>query len=353
MMNKIIITALLCAMTGIISAQSLGEFKPKDTAYGLNKLKKAKGADRIYIAGFDVNFQVYNEKQDFKQGGRMVGGGVRGDALAEVSVGLEGLDEKTVQEITDQLYNDYIAKLKAKGLTIISPDEAAKTDTYADFVRMKGGGISHAQIPGVMTSTPTGYEYFIKKVKKDGREKTGGFMGNQAMMFPKLSSDLDGATIGTVDLTVLFISEQGGFKGFGAKVKVKTSLRLVGVEAVTMTSNAKFKVKGANKVTMATSTVGFYQGRAGAGAVSMYSGTLAKPLAITGVIDDEKITSYARGGADFYGTSSIYGTFYSADNKVTESAKVISIDLAKYKDGVYGAAAKFLNHHTDEFLKSL
>ena len=154
-------------------AQTLGEFKPKDNAYGINKARNAK---RIYIAGFEVNYQIYNEKQDYKQGGSTLGGGMRGDAMAEVSVGLEGLDEKTVQEITDKLYKEYIAKIQAKGLTIINADEAAKIDTYSDYERVLGGKVSLAQIPGVMTSTPTGFEYFIKGTKKMARKKRVDFL---------------------------------------------------------------------------------------------------------------------------------------------------------------------------------
>lgn len=349
---RILLTIALCAFTSMLAAQSLSEFKPKDNSYGLGKLKNSKGGNRIFIAGFDVNFQLYNEKQDYRQGGAMLGGGMRGESLAEVSVGLEGLDEKTVQEITDQLYKDYITRLQSSGLTIISPDEAAGIDSYRDFVRMKGGSVTMAEIPGVMTCTPTGFEYFIKKVGKDGKEKKGGFLGSQAMMFPKLSSELGDAIVGSVDMTVLFISEQDGFKGNGAKVKVKTSLRVVGTEAVTMTSDAAIKMKGQNTVTTVVSDVSFYHGKKGAGATSVYSGSLAKPLFIGGVIEDEKITSFARGGTDA-GTATIYGTFYSVRNAKTSNAKVIHVDPAKYKQGVYAAASKFLDHHLSEFLKAL
>lgn len=352
MTSRIIPTILLCMLAAALSAQTLGEFKPKDTSYGLKKISKSEGASRIYIAGFDVNFQVYNEKQDFRQGGSMLGGGQRGDALAEVSIGLEGLDEKTVQEITDQLYKDYISRLEAKGLKVITADEAANTDIYSDYTRMKGGKVTMAQIPGVMTCAPTGYEYFIRKLNKDGKEKKGGFLGNQASMYPKLSSDLGDAIVSSVDLTVLFMYEQDGFKGNGAKVKVKTALRVIGSEAVTMTSDAKIKMKGQNTITMVTSNVSFYHGKVGAGATSSYAGTLSKPLLILGVIDDAKVTGYARGGTSA-GTSTIYGTFYSVRNDKTSNAKIVNVDPVKYKEGVYSAASKFLTHHSEAFLNEL
>jgi hypothetical protein len=351
MKNKFFAALMLSFMAASVWAQSLGEFKPSDSSYGLNKISKSK-TNRIFIAGFTVNLQVYNEKQDYRQGGSQLGGGMRGDALAEVSVGLDGLDEKTVQEITDKLYKDYVAKLEAKGLTLVTADEAAKTETYEDFMRIKGGAVTMAQIPGVMSCSPTGYEFFVKNVDKNGKAKKGGFLGNPAMMYPKLSKDLGDAIIGVVDLTVLFISEQDGFKGNGAKVKVKTSLRLTGREAVTMTSDAKIKMKGQNTITMVVSDVSFYHGKAGAGATSLYQGTLSRPLAILGVLDDQKVTSYARGSVSA-GTPTIYGTFYSVRNDKTKNAKIISVDPVKYSEGVYAAASKFMTHHTDEFLKSL
>jgi hypothetical protein len=345
-MKKALFIAIIFAFTlPLLHAQTLGEFKPKDDSYGVNKAKNAK---RIYIAGF----QVYNEKEDFKQGGRMLGGGMKGDASASLSVGLEGLDEKTVLEITDQLYQEYIEKIKAKGLTIITADEASRIESYEGYERVQGGKVSLAQLPGVMTVSPTGFEYFVKKVDKDGKEKKGGFLGNEAMKYAKMSKDLDDAIIGSVDITVLFVQDQQAFTGSGANIKVKTNLRIIGVEGLTMASDAKIKMKGQNTVTTVTSTVAFYHGKVGAGATTVYSGTLSKPLYIQGVIEDTKLQSFARGGMDA-GTPTIYGTFYSVRNGNNANAKIISVDPAKYKEGVLAGASKFLSFHTDEFLSAL
>lgn len=345
--------ALLFFVTGMLMssayAQTLGEFKPKDQSFGLGKLKNVN--KKIYIAGFEVNYQIYNEKENFKQGGYVMGGGQRGDALTALSVGLDGLDEQTVQSITDQLYSDYIKQLKDKGFTIISADEASKTDTYSDFTRMQGGRISLAQIPGTLNSVPTGFEYFVKKVAKDGKEKTGGFLGNQTMMFPKLSKELGDAIIGNVDITVLFVQDQEAFQGQGAKLKVKTDLRIVATEGITSTKDAKIKFKGQNEITMVSSTVAFYHGKMGAGATSTYSGTLAKPLGIGGVVDETTLKSYAKGSTDMTGTKTMYGTFFSVTDGNTSNSKVLTVDPAKYKEGVYAGASKFLNFHVNEFLK--
>lgn len=349
MKRTLSVTLMLAIVTTGLMAQTLGEFKPKDQSFGLNK---AKNADKIYIAAFNVNYQVYNEKQEYKQGGHQLGGGMKGDAQTEISVGLEGIDEKTVQGITDKLYQEYIDKLKAKGLTIISADEAAKIESYEGFERVQGGKITMAEIPGVLTSQPTGYEFFVKGFNKDGKAKKGGFLGNPAMMYPKISKDLGDAIVGAVDITVLFVQDQNAFQGSGAKLKIKTHLRVIGVESVIMTEDAKVKFKGQNSVTTVTSTVAFYHGKMGAGATTTYSGTLSKPLYINGVIDEQKITSFASAGVSS-GTPTVYGTFYSVRNSKTKNAKVIQVDPVKYSEGVYTGTSKFLNFHVDEFLKVL
>jgi hypothetical protein len=351
MKAKLCCTLFLLVAIAVGQAQTLGEFKPKDQSYGLNKLKGGK-ATRIYIAGFDVNFQIYNEKESFKQGGRMLGGAHKGDAQASLSVGIDGLDEKTVQEITDRLYTEYINKLKAKGLTVITPDEAAKTEAYEDYERVTGGTISFAEIPGVMTATPTGYEYFIKGRNKDGKEKKGGFLGNQAMTFPKISKDLGDAIVGNVDITVLFVQDQDAWQGAGAKIKVKTNLRIVSSEGVMTTNDAKIKFKGSNDVTVVASKVEFYHGKMGAGSPTAYVGTLGKPLTIGGVIDSEKLTSFASGGVDWQGTQTLYGKYYNPESRSSDNTKIIPIDVKKYSEGVYAAAKQFLDHHTTEFLNS-
>ncbi|MCH5715386.1 hypothetical protein [Niabella hibiscisoli] len=207
---RIALSILLAAFSASICiAQTLGDFKPKDQSYGLNKIK----SNRLYIASFTVNYQVYNEKEDFKQGGSMLGGGYKGDAKSSLSVGLENITEAGVQSITDRLYQAFVSQLKAKGIDIITADEAGKTETYSDFIKMSGGKINEAQFPGMLASSPAGYEYFVKKVEKSGKEKTGGFLNNPAFVHAKLSKDLNDATIADIDLFVLFVQDKDAWGG--------------------------------------------------------------------------------------------------------------------------------------------
>jgi len=349
-MKHFLTLAILFFLYGNSNAQTLGEFKPKDQSYGLGKLKNSN--KKIYIANFSVNFQIYNEKEKFKQGGRQLGGTMKGDAKSEISVGLEGLDEKTVQDITDKLYQDYIGKLKAKGMIIVSADEAAKTESFEDYIKVSGGKVSMAELPGVMSTSPTGFEFLIKGVDKKGKTKKGGFLGNAASRYPKIGKDLGDAIVSNVNITVLFVRDQQAFQGNGAKLKVKTDLRIVANDAIVMTDNDSWiKMKGGNTVTAVNSTVDFYHGKMGLGSTTVYSGLLGKDLSIGGVVDGETITSYAAGSFD-NGIKTMYGTYFSVRDGSNTNAKVVSVDPAKYSKGVYEGASKFLNFHTDEFLKS-
>lgn len=346
-----LLAAAFTALATFSNAQTLGDFKPKDNSYGINKARKAT---KIFISDFSVNYQIYNEKQKFKQGGSTFGGGMRGDAKAEASVGLEGLSEADVQMITDKLFADYLAKIKAAGLEIVSAETAAKTETYSDYEMVSGGKVSLAQLPGTMATAPTNYSYFVKKVSKSGKEKSGGFLGNTQFLFPKLSKELDDAIISKVDITVLFVEDKSAFQGNGVNIKIKTNLRLAANDAITMTDDSKaiIKLKGQNTVDMVNSEVSFYHGKMGLASTTSYVGTLGKPLYIQGVVADEKVQSFAAGGVS-QGVSTMYGTYFSVRNTTSKATKVIPVDPKKFQDGIYMAANKFIDFHTSAFLNEL
>ena len=346
---RMLTAAALLMSSSQIDAQTLGDFKPKDQSYGVGK---SKNATRIYISNFAVNYQVYNEKQAFKQGGSMLGGGSRGDSKAEASVGLAGLTESDVQQVTDKLYQDFLAKIKESGLTLITADEASKIEAYEDYERLAGGKISLAQFPGTMTSQPTGYEFFVKSVSKSGKTKSGGFLGNPQMLYAGISKQLDNAIVADVNIYVLFVQDSEAFQGGGANVKIKTNLRIAGQEAIVMSDHkSAIRMKGQNSISVISSAVNFTHGKMGMGATTSYSGTLGKPLQIDGVIEDVKVTSFARGSADATGTNTIYGTYFTPEDRSSASSKIVEVDAKKYTTGVYEAAKKFLDFHTAAFFE--
>lgn len=259
-----------------------------------------------------------------------------------------------MQQITDKLYQDFVGKIKAKGLTIVNADEAAKSETYADYVRLQGGTVSQAQFPGMMSSAPTGYEYFVKRVAKDGKAKSGGFLGNVGMLYPKLSKDLGDAIIADVNIYVMFVEDKTAFQGGGASLKVKTNLRIADQEAIVMADNkSAIRLKGQNTVTGISSAVKFAHGKMGMGSTTSYNGYLSKPLEIENVLEDTKVTSFARGSIDMIGTTTMYAKYYTPENRSSETSKIVEVDRKKYVDGVYNGAKKFIDYHTDGFLNEL
>lgn len=349
MMRFISAVFFIIAATTNCFSQSLGDFKPKDQSYGLKKIK----SKRLYIASFTVNYQVYNEKEEFKQGGRMLGGAQKGDAQASLSVGLEGPTEASLQSVTNRLYQDFTGLLKGDGITIIPAEEAGKTETYSDFTRVTGGTINRAQFPGTLACTPAGMDYYVKKIDKSGKEKAGGFMNQATFVHAKLSKDLDDAIVADVDLFILFIEDKGSWDVAGANIKVRTNMRLAGQEVIEMTKDAKIKLKGQNTYTGVNSQVAFYSGKMGAGIVSSYVGILGKSMEIKEVIEDKKIQAFAKSHIDHVGVETAYGKYYNPYNSTSASTNIIPVDEKKYAEGAYMAGKKFIDFHTSEFLKNL
>jgi hypothetical protein len=80
---------------------------------------------------------------------------------------------------------------------------------------------------------------------------------------------------------------------------------------------------------------------------------LGKPFYINGVIEDTKVQSFARGSTDYVGTSTMFGTYYSGDDRTSSKTKLVSVDDAQYNEWVYKAGKEFIDHHTKAFLKEI
>lgn len=65
--------------------------------------------------------------------------------------------------------------------------------------------------------------------------------------------------------------------------------------------------------------------------------------------NNEKITNYVASDYDNWGTSTAFGTVYSAKNKATSKAAIVPADASKYEKGVGQAINTFLTYHLKEF----
>lgn len=347
------IVVLLFAFTSF-QAQELGEFKPSDETFGLGKLKSKK--KRIYISNFSINYQLFNEKEKTKKGGALFRDkGVKGDATAELIIGLGNLSENDFQTITNNLYENFVKQLTDKGYEIISADVAGKTETYEDWTKASGPFVMVSDKPGLITAVPKGLDfYYLEKTK------AGKFFSEKFAALDKtpqnLSKDMDDAIVVAVDLYVFFMKDVYAFQGSAANIKIKTQLSLVSNETISAKSDDKsIAFRKQVEYVTGSNTINFVCGKykIGGSAESVYTGTLKKDLIIENVIDEKVIQSYSKGAVDFVGNDTYFGKYYEAENKSSSKTTVIEVDANKYKEGVINAGKTFLDFHLNEFDKEL
>lgn len=335
-----------------LEAQELGEFKPSDETFGLGKLKSKN--KKIYISNFSINYQLYNEKEKTKKGGALFRDkGVRGDATAELIVGLGNLTENDFQKITDSLFGEFVSQLKSSGFELISADVAGKTETYEGWTKASGPFVLVSDKPGLISVSPKGFDFYYLERTKAGKAISEKFASMNTTQ-QSLSKDLDDAVVVAVDLYVFFMKDVYAFQGSAANIKIKTQLSLVSNEAISAKSDDK-SIAFRKQVEFVTgaNTINFVCGKykIGGSAESVYTGTLKKDLVIENVIDEKVIQSYSKGAVDFVGDDTYFGKYYSAENKSSSKTTVIEVDTNKYKEGVFKAGKTFLNFHLNEFSK--
>jgi hypothetical protein len=300
----------------IVSAQTLGDFKPGKA--GPKSLERPKFNNKnVYIADFAVHYQVYSEKSASKKGGSGVFGAVMGAAKASLAVGLD-ISQETLQKITNEAYTQFVADLEAQGFSVMKADEAKNTDFYKGYKYSTNLTMAPSKtMEGAVTVHPQNIGFFYNE--KGSNTNT-----------TKLSKELNDAPVARIDLHVVFVETKGSNKsGIGANVVAKTNLVLSDNNTI-----AHFIV-GRNKI--------------GGSPLGEYQGVLKKDLDIDGVIKEEKITNYVDSDYDNWGTSTAFGTVYSAKNKASSKAAIVPADANKYEKGVEGAINTFLSHHVNEF----
>ncbi|SDM75762.1 hypothetical protein SAMN05421823_1249 [Catalinimonas alkaloidigena] len=360
--------ALSFVFSLFVQAQDLGDFKPKENK--LNGANKFKSKD-IYIANFSVNFQLYNLKTASTKGNfadRMLSGNTR----ASLAVGLD-IPLATLQQITDEAYQRFVADLKEKGFTILNGDAAAHTKYYEGYQRFENMEMSLSEAPGMLTVYPTNTVFFVKGFTKDGQRKQGGISAslNRAMnndgrtsivdeisKYPKLSAELDEATIVNADLYILFLDVKKPYQGNGAKIVANTDLRMAAYEHINSrvanhSTSSKLGITGSTKEKqyLCVSAVDFVQGRnkIGGSPLGVYSGVLKEELPINGVVAEEKIQAYAKTDRDFIGTETAFGMMYRAEDIAVENTALIHADAGKYETGIKQALDTFLGYHVNKF----
>jgi hypothetical protein len=354
----VIATCALLLFGNFVGAQTLGEFKPKENRGALGP-RKFTSKD-VYIANFSVNFQLYNLKTTSTKGGfanRMLSGNTK----ASLAVGLD-IPTDILQKITDEAYRSFVSDLQSKGFNVLNGDMAANTKFYKGYQRYENLGMRLSQAPGMVTVYPTNTIFYFKGFTKSGQKKQGGISGGlnrlsnddgrnsitkEIAKYPKLSAELDNATIINADMYILFIDVKKPYQGSGAKITANTKLRMASYEHIKSQSlNSSKEVNY-----LCVSAIDFIQGRnkIGGSPLGTYSGVLKNDLAINEVIGKEKIQAYAKTNHDYLGTETAFGRVYRVENISVENIATIHTDPNKYATGIISALNTFLSHHLNVF----
>lgn len=339
---KIAILSLIVLVSSSVNAQ-VGEVNLKDIQ-GLGKFKKFE--KKVFIAEFIVNYQVLYTATDKKAGGQFgVGGHYYGDAEASGALGLKGISDELLKKMTNKLYNEYIAKLKGEGFTIVDPVMAKNSKAY-DGLELLEGGKAFVQYPGTISVTPEGYSYYKKNQLKN---QNGTVMFDNS---PGISRDLDDAIVARVALNVQFAKPGQQFIKTGASVKIKSNLCITdNMVTSQIAEGGKLIQFNENDIVSVASKVSFGVGKKMGSHEAVYNGILKKQVNIDGVLDDTKVNAFARGSAATSIQTMGNYTTYFFDTKTDVVIEEVDVDLAKYEEYVGEALHKVLLGHTNLFLE--
>ncbi|MBZ0245403.1 MAG: hypothetical protein K8H85_05625 [Cyclobacteriaceae bacterium] len=308
----------------------IGQMQSKD----LNKAPK-----KMFIKNFKVYYQMIAEAEKTIQGGRQFGGGsYTGDATARLAVGVEGIEPEQLQQLTNRLYNDYVAKLKNLGMEVYTSKDYTNLESFEGDELLDGPRINEEQIEGSLMVVPDGFSYYVKRVTKKGKEK-GGFMSNMASNeaasefssslafkgLPKLSMELDDMIV--VDVAVNVPSMYMDKKAALGTVKIKGGAYLRIENARATYASGKLKKPG-------VATPDKY--------IELM---LKEPIKINGVFAEQEFKSQAKKQ-----TTSVpsYSSYFSVGNSKMELSNTIKCNSEDYTREVGKAVTEFLDFSIDK-----
>lgn len=184
----------------------------KSDAVSVDTKEAFKAADKVVIGSFNVGFATY-KTNSAKAGGGLTGGGFGGKSTAKSS--LVGIDDKLMQQITDEAYKQFVDGLKAKGYTVVDRKELlanksfADTKTYPNPYEDSNGGIFGASSK-TKYFAPSSFGA-IRVFLGDIPGVTGGFgFSNPAMAASQYAKDS-----GVKVLNVVYVVDYANAESYG------------------------------------------------------------------------------------------------------------------------------------------
>lgn len=118
------------AVADDVPSISLPDLKPSEWfdgkmggTFGAKTVTVLPKSNRVAVSGFRVIFVTHNEARANVRASYLPGGIERGAASMKMEVDLKGVDDATLQAITDRAYQLFLDQLKATGREVIAQDQ--------------------------------------------------------------------------------------------------------------------------------------------------------------------------------------------------------------------------------------
>jgi hypothetical protein len=203
---------------------------------------------------------------------------------------------------------------------------------FQEYTKIVGGTPSQAQIIGYISTAPTDYAYYVKKVTKKGKSKGTFFDAT-----PKLSKQLGDIPVLEANVNFQFVTIDGNSFAGASKMKGKVDFVLAATGVGTSTEG----IFGSKVETSPTiERVVWKGGAAGAGALSIIQFSPKGDISIEGVVENKKFKEYVSNSA--YSPS--YSSIVISDDKKIEVSHQVKADRAAYKEKALQALNEYLDH---------
>lgn len=329
-MKKISLILLGLFLVAGVHAQSLGDYKVVDKGRAHKRMKKK--AKRVFISEFQVNYQLGLALVDEKKGGRQFGGGVKGDTKASLVVGLKGIEAAALQELTDKLYNEYVADLEAQGFEIVTPEEVfehpaimKKRDKRWEIKTYEEGPMQGDYFGSVVTK-PHGFKTVAPLYKVNPANPASNIKG---MYIAQTEMKLEQTADFILNKVTVVVQAFENSQGAASKIISKMS------KTATVKAETNFRVSGewSNN------------------AYNIYSIFSVNDIPINGVIEKQKFNVQTAPDRDSWGTNMGAFTVFKADNREYSNFKTVTCDANAYIKGAEMGAKAFLDGTLQKMLE--
>jgi hypothetical protein len=317
-----IISLLLISLTFNIHSQTIEEFELGKTDWGTRVLKKSGFPKRIYIWDFKVNYQLLINWLEVKKGGRQFGGGVKGDATAQLMLGIKSIEDKHLTDLTDSLYLLFKETLKKNGYLLATKEEISNSEILKKYKLKQGGYLEKTKSPGQVIVSPSNEEFY----ERIPRKFFDAFARTRAYNHPhELSEEFNIAFV-SVNLNVsVFEDAESGFSKAIGKISGEAKLNAA----------TRLKLNELSKIEFAFPKSNFnYKPNNG--------------IRILDVIPEKEFESRQSAEYDNLGTD--YGSLriFSAENRTFKNLQVIECNPLLYQNGVIKASNEFIKRTIED-----